>query len=44
MLCDAFPAEVVNASGTTGNSLALGVDQASLSSEVHRGSEEWKDG
>jgi hypothetical protein len=37
MLCDAFPAEVVSASRTTGNGLAIRVDQASLSGEVHGG-------
>jgi hypothetical protein len=36
MLCDAFPAVVVGAGGTTGDSFPFRMDQTSLKSEFHR--------
>ena len=36
MLCDAFPAVVVGAGGTTGDSFPFRMDQTSSKSEFHR--------
>jgi hypothetical protein len=36
MLCDAFPAKVLGASRTAGNSFPIRMDEASLKSEVHK--------
>jgi hypothetical protein len=36
MLCDTFPAVVIGAGGTTGDSFPFRMDQTSLKNEFHR--------